>query len=372
MSRNNGYKNHLDEEDDGEELQLTDQDEAASDDHGRELAAVYIKTARSIRGRNKWDEKHRRMWLRMAIKALAEGRERQKAAEAAEKARVVAEQKAEKERAAQVERTRKNGELLDKSGRESAAMWASVEAANKVAEAEWAAGRADREAAAAMQPVQTRTARTDAGRGALRAPTTIAAMNAVGTRPATKPVTTKPVTAPTLPKLASPSGVTMPGSTQAAGSPAGTRSGEGGPRLRETQPLRQTPQQAPPPWSPPPAQRVEPQRQVATSPQRRAATPPSTSTPAATRTPPSQATPPTTRSPMLTVANQPPRAFVAPPRPVLTGADLAAWRSARGLTQRPAATLLGVAPSTVAKAELLPGKALGEQLQVALAAAMKR
>ena len=55
---------------------------------------------------------------------------------------------------------------------------------------------------------------------------------------------------------------------------------------------------------------------------------------------------------------------------VLTGADLAGWRAARGLAQRPAADLLGVAPSTVAKAELLPGKVLGNQLQVALAAAL--
>ena len=67
-----------------------------------------------------------------------------------------------------------------------------------------------------------------------------------------------------------------------------------------------------------------------------------------------------------------PLAFTSPATAVLSGADLAAWRSARGLTQRPAAELLGVAPSTVAKAELLPGKALGEQLQVALAAVLRR
>lgn len=55
---------------------------------------------------------------------------------------------------------------------------------------------------------------------------------------------------------------------------------------------------------------------------------------------------------------------------LLNGADPAAWRAARGFTQRPAAEILGVAPSTVAKAELLPGKILGEQLQVALVAAL--
>ena len=67
-----------------------------------------------------------------------------------------------------------------------------------------------------------------------------------------------------------------------------------------------------------------------------------------------------------------PRAFTSPATPALTGADLAAWRAARGISQRPAANLLGVAPSTVAKAELLPGKVLGEQLQAALAAALGR
>jgi DNA-binding XRE family transcriptional regulator len=76
---------------------------------------------------------------------------------------------------------------------------------------------------------------------------------------------------------------------------------------------------------------------------------------------------PTPRTPQ-----EAPPAFTSPAAAVLTGADLAAWRAARGLTQRPAADLLGVAPSTVAKAELLPGKVLGEQLQIALAAALRR
>lgn len=50
----------------------------------------------------------------------------------------------------------------------------------------------------------------------------------------------------------------------------------------------------------------------------------------------------------------------------LTGADLARWRAQRGLTQRVAAELLGVAHGTVGKAELLPGKPLGEALSAAL------
>ena len=51
----------------------------------------------------------------------------------------------------------------------------------------------------------------------------------------------------------------------------------------------------------------------------------------------------------------------------LTGADLAQFRAEQGLSQRELAARLGVAPSTVAKAELDRAKALGEQLAAALA-----
>ena len=63
----------------------------------------------------------------------------------------------------------------------------------------------------------------------------------------------------------------------------------------------------------------------------------------------------------------------ASPEPeALTGADLARWRSAAGLSQRQAAAQLGVAHGTVAKAELAPDKALGEQLDRALRAELRR
>ena len=90
MSRNNG-NNIFDEHDDGEDLEITDADEAASDDQGREEAALCLSTGRSVRGNGKYDEQHRRMWFRMAQKALAEGRERREEAEAAEKAEAAAE-----------------------------------------------------------------------------------------------------------------------------------------------------------------------------------------------------------------------------------------------------------------------------------------
>ena len=119
---------------------------------------------------------------------------------------------------------------------------------------------------------------------------------------------------------------------------------------------------------------MEPQHRVV-APQRAWPSPASTpaATAAATRPPATLPAPVMTRTPTSTTPHQAPRpSFTPPATAVLTGADLAAWRAARRLTQRPAADLLGVAPSTVAKAELLPGKVLGEQLQVALAAALAR
>jgi hypothetical protein len=56
----------------------------------------------------------------------------------------------------------------------------------------------------------------------------------------------------------------------------------------------------------------------------------------------------------------------------LTGLDLVRWRTTRGITQRAAAQELAVAPSTVAKAELVPSKPLGEQLRTSLRAALAR
>ena len=55
----------------------------------------------------------------------------------------------------------------------------------------------------------------------------------------------------------------------------------------------------------------------------------------------------------------------------LVGADLARLRVDRGLSQREAAVLLGVAHGTIAKGELAPAKALGEQLQTALREALR-
>lgn len=73
--------------------------------------------------------------------------------------------------------------------------------------------------------------------------------------------------------------------------------------------------------------------------------------------------------------DRPQRAAPAAPSqatPALTGAELSRFRAERGLSQRQAAELLGVAHGTVAKAELAPDKALGEKLSRALRAAIRR
>jgi hypothetical protein len=70
-------------------------------------------------------------------------------------------------------------------------------------------------------------------------------------------------------------------------------------------------------------------------------------------------------------AEHDPDAADAADRP-LTGRDLLRFRAARSLSQRGAAELLGVAHGTVAKAELLPDKALAEQLERALQAVLPR
>jgi hypothetical protein len=83
---------------------------------------------------------------------------------------------------------------------------------------------------------------------------------------------------------------------------------------------------------------------------------------------------------------QPPAAAPPPPRkpapmavvPIaamprqLTGADLAAWRSRRGLTQVAAAARLGVTQGTISKAESKPRRPLGPTLQIALTRILDR
>lgn len=103
MSR---YNNEFDENDDGEELEITDEEGAASDDEGREQAALLMARCQSIVGNRKVHEDQRRMWFRMAKHALAEGAERQEASEAEEEARREADRREEEARIAREEEER--------------------------------------------------------------------------------------------------------------------------------------------------------------------------------------------------------------------------------------------------------------------------
>ncbi len=352
MSRNDEYNNAFDEQDDGEDLEITDEDEAASDEQGRDEAALCLRTGRSVRGNGKYDEQHRRMWFRMAQKALAQGQERReeaeaaaKAAAAAEKGRAAAEEQAEREQIAREAKEQRQRERFERSMRECDERWERLNEQTREENAAWEAGREERErrereaAVAPRSPPPVRAPATDA-KPVQRPPVTMTTSNAPTARPTTQP------------------GLASPSSPRSAGVPS--HSGSAPPTQRPRQ------QSAPP--APPRPHRMEAERRVVTPPR---AQPSPASAPAATAPP--RRPLPTLPAPMMPrTPREAPPAFMPQSTDVLTGADLAAWRSARGLTQRPAAELLGVAPSTVAKAELLPGKALGEQLQVALAAALAR
>jgi len=318
------------------------------------------------------------MWFRLAQKALALGRERreeaaaaEKAEAAAEKARVVAEEKAERERVAKEAKQQQHRERFQRSMQESDERWAQLDEQTRRENAAWEADRPERERrereAAAMQT---------------RAPTSTKGGERPPARP-TSPHAASPVRQPVQARAATtPSAATTspsPRSPALAPGPMPTRrtAGPGSqpPALSlQTQPATRTSPPTDHPRRPSQSQPADAERRVRPSRTALAWTrqsvpwpPPAASTTKPLVQSPRAPAPPT---PVPAVALESARAAVSMPARSLTGADLAAWRAARGLTQRPAADLLGVAPSTVAKAELLPGKVLGDQLQVALAAAL--
>ncbi len=340
MSRFDEYNNEFDEEDDGEELEITEEEAAASDDEGREQAALLKAHSESIAGNRKVHEDQRRMWFRMAKQALAEGAERREAAEEQERAEREQEEAAERARVKAERAAKHDRELIERADRDAAVRRQNAESARIEAEAAWRVAQ--------VRPL-------------VRAPVPlITAKNAASRWDATKSVPYS--------RLEKPSGgrdVSMRGPALPIRSAPALQSQPSASRLRETRRSGHAPQTSPSRIAPQP-QRLQPEGRVAPSP----SAPKATSAPRRP-TSPHPATP-ITRPPAPMREGEPPRALALSSTPVLSGADLAAWRSARGLTQRPAAELLGVAPSTVAKAELLPGKALGEQLQIALAAALAR
>lgn len=317
MSR---YNNEFDEDDDGEELEITDEEEAASDDEGREAAALLMAHCESVAGNRKVHEDQRRMWFRLAKKALAEGADRREAAEAEEEDRREADRHEEEARIAREEEERHDRELVEREERRAEIRWRNAEAARIEAEAA--------RARAAARPVVP----TEPARPAVQRSTVLVAQP----RPIAAPI-------PRPPK-------------QAAARPLVV------PVIAATQPSRSPP----PPTSATTITLKVPERT------NRVRTP----TAALARYPAAQppVTVPTAPVPTPRPTRPGPRAQARPGvgEQLLSGHDLVRWRGQQGITQRAAAERLGVAPSTVAKAELAPSKQLGEQLQAALRAALAR
>ncbi len=309
----------------------------------------------------------------MAKKALAEGRERRVKAASDEKAARVAAAKAAARKAENEERAKRSRESIGQFCIEFDARWARIDEETREANAAWEAGREEREAAERAQKAEVRPR-----------PMQVATQRLSEVRPQqgrASPAATNPQAAP----------ASLPTTMPAAAAPANRM-------MWEPRPVRTTPTCQTSPWSPEPTRspshtrpaartsptadlarqpakpsRLEPQRRVAPASMQPAWAPPSASwppLPASTTAPAGSSLGRPAAAPLPVAVPDSTRPALPVPARVLTGADLAAWRAARGLTQRPAAELLRVAPSTVAKAELLPGKVLGDQLQVALAAAL--
>ena len=328
------------------------------------------------------------MFYRWAKKELMDGRARREAAAAAEKAEIAAEkakiaagEKAEKDKAAKAAKHARDLENFRRDGLESEERWARLDEETRVANAAWAAGKEERERAAAQQaavsPVNLVVRRADVHHVRPQ-PARQAAQQAPASPVPAAPVPQVPANPSNWPfdkvQKAVPPAATRqptPGPTRTA-APAASRSGPGQRPAPTLVPTRTgaspsarhpTPMQRPSPA--PTTHRSTPTRP--TSPPITQTVPPSSRQPVFTPHPAPQVRPPTS-PPVIQRATAP----VPPPASTLNGADLARWRASAGLTQRAAAERLGVAPSTVAKAELLPEKALGEQLRVALGGLLLR
>jgi hypothetical protein len=360
MSRFNEYNNIFDADDDGEDIEITYAEVQASDDQGREEAATLIRTGNSVQGTGKYAEQQRRMFLRWAQKALADGAERREEAAASARAQREAEEREERERADREAKDQQRRGRFERSMRESDERWARLNGETARLEAEWKAGAPERDRA--QREAAARKARMSPPTSPWSTPAPVPRPPRAQERPHTRnPPPASPAAAPKIPSTA-PS----PPPRASWGSSALAR-----------------PSQAPESLQPPSQLPVLPSTVAQPAPQPSCVTGKPKPAPQSTRQRPPV---PSARSPRTPLHGAPPSAggasrpslAAAPVSPThmsaeratltLTGADLVRWRTASGITQRAAAELLGVAPSTVAKAELLPTKALGDALAVALRA----
>jgi len=364
MFRSRRFENPYDPDDDGRDLEITPEEEAASDDQGREEAKVFIDQM-GTKERNQNDRNFRRWLLRLAKKALAEGAERRRIAGRKEKARAAAEAEAERRREENAAKAAKSRRAFERYCRESDERWARTDEETRAANAEWQAGRPAREAA-------ERAARVKSPKSIANADTSGNSVAPRFSEPSPREIST-PV-APAARKAASkPAPQPRAAALGAAARPTPTTAAPTGqPRREPATSVMLNPPSTLRPFTPPAVGKAA---RPAPPP-----APPIAATPASpmrsnARPSPSSETGRSTPSgrpiPMLASSQPlpppPPPVAPAPPEPPpFTGADLAAYRTSLGLSQGALAGRLGTTQGTVSKAEGNPTALLGPTLRRAM------
>lgn len=371
------FKNPYDPDDDGRDLEITPEEEAASDDEGRAEAEVLLGQM-GAKERNQNDRNFRRWLLRLAKKALAEGAERRRIARKKEKARAAAEAEAARQAEENARKAEKSKRAFERYCRESDERWARIDeetrAANAAWAADWPARRAAERAAMARTPTATLNAASAAKEVGLprgdQGPLISTALPASPSWTATALAAPPPERAGTGP---SASGPLLPAQPDAVSRPAppktptSTPTGQthrDSPSLIKLSPSTRFPALPAQPAASAPAAAAPPHRSTAApaSPARprpslaSVARPPTPARMAITSPPPSQPLPPP----------PPPAAPAAPEPPPFTGADLATYRATVGLSQTALAERLGTTQGTVSKAEGTPTALLGPTLRRAM------
>lgn len=372
------FENPYDPEDDGRDLEITPEEEAASDDQGRAESETFLGQM-GTKERNQNDRNFRRWLLRLAKQALAEGAERRRSARKEERARAAAEAEAERRREENAVKAEKSRRAFERYCRDSDERWARTDEGTRAANAAWEAGRPAREAAeraaringprpSAHAPAGTNGAgasRSDRGRGQVSAtpqpPAPKAAVNPAS-RPPTSAVgvsagSTARQPAPAMGTTTRPTPTTPAPSRQPRPELATSVMLNPPSTLRPFTPaaVAKAARPAPPSAQPIPA---------ASAPAMRSMARPSPTT--ARRPTPSHLPIPTLAASQPLPPPPPPIAPAPLEPPPFTGADLAAYRASLGLSQGALAERLGTTQGTVSKAEGNPTALLGPKLRRAM------
>jgi hypothetical protein len=358
------FENPYDPDDDGRDLEITPEEEAASDDQGRAEAETLLGQM-GTRERNENDRNFGRWLLRSAKKALAEGAERRRVARKREKAHAAADAEAARVREENARKAEKSRRACEHYCRESDAIWAGVWEQARRDDAAWEAERPAREAAeraATTRPAKPPIRATRGPTGQRRAEPAV---------PQARPWA-KPVVYNAQPSVQLHAGAVTKGPTWSAAPPPVTRPahqprvGNGSGNAGDAAANRLTQPSTLPAYS----------ARATTTPSARAVA----RTPSASRTNPAmpatagghRADTPARAAPMALPPKQslppplPPAAPAPPEPPPFTGADLAAYRTSLGLSQGALAERLGTTQGTVSKAEGNPAALLGPTLRRAM------